>query len=282
MEGTKYMEDTKMAATVDAEAELSDEAEEEAKSFEKSHFELTWTNIENVKCAEGAPVVVLDAGVPQALIRILFDDKLTELATAQVKKINKDAKKEDEPKTILKVQSAGNLTILSPQESLSSKHCGQIVATLLKQLTKPTIICMQSVYKTNYSTKEGHLMISDDQDPSKLPIRYVKSSHANPIVDKFIAQKHAQVSVDTQYNFTGGLSAGLLMEAEMQGLGAIAVKQVVDQHCVTLESLQSMAPILKDLLAMADADKALDNLTSSKSFRPVLKELNAKTNGIYQ
>ena len=58
-------------------------------------------------------------------------------------------------------------------------------------------------------------MISDDQDPSKLPIHYVKSSHANSIVDKFIAQKHAQVSVDTAYNFTGGLSAGLLMEAEM-------------------------------------------------------------------
>ena len=132
MEGTKYMEDTKMAPAGDDAAELSDDAEEELKSFEKSHFEITWTDIDKVKCAEGAPVVVLEAGLPQAVIRILFDDKLTELATAQSKKINKDAKKEDEPKTILKVQSAGNLIILSPQESLGSKHCGQIVATLLK------------------------------------------------------------------------------------------------------------------------------------------------------
>lgn len=282
MEGTKYMEDTQMPQAGDDEAELSDETQEEVKSFEKSHFEITWTNIDNVKCAEGASVVVLDAGVPQALVRILFDDKLTELATAQVKKIQKDAKKEDEPKTVLKVQSAGNMIILSPQESLSSKHCGQVVATLMRHLTKPTIVCVESVFRTNYTTKDGPLILSDDQDHTKLPIHYVKSSHANALIDKFIAQKHPQVSVDTQYNFTSGLSAGLLMEAEMQGLGAIAVKQIVDQHCVTLESLQSMAPIARDLFGLPDADKALDNLTSSKSFRPVLKELNAKKNGIYQ
>ena len=43
-----------------------------------------------------------------------------------------------------------------------------------------------------------------------------------------------------------------------------------------------MAPVVKDLLGFADAEKRLDNLMDAKAFRPVLKELNARTNGIYQ
>ena len=228
MEGTKYMEDARMPQPGDDEADLSDETVEEFKAFDKGHFEITWTGLDKVKCAEGARVVVAGPGCPQALLRILFDDNLQDLATASAKSVDKSKteKKDKEPeaKEVLKVQSAGDLIIISPQEAMSSKHVGQLIASLQGGLVKPTVIGLSTVYKTNYTTSEGHMILPHDQDYTKLPIRYVKSSHANGIIDNFVAQKHPQVSVDTQYNFTGGLTAGLLMEAEMYGLGAIAIK----------------------------------------------------------
>ena len=65
-------------------------------------------------------------------------------------------------------------------------------------------------------------MTLSEGDP--LPLRYVKSSHAHDFIDGF-AEKN---TVDSQFNFTGGLTAGLLMNAEMHGLGAIAIKAIVD------------------------------------------------------
>ena len=67
------------------------------------------------------------------------------------------------------------------------------------------------------------------------------------------------------------------MEAEMMGRPAISLKCIVDQHCITTEILQSYAPIVQLLNIPVD----LQQITSFSKFRPILKEMNQKKNGIF-
>jgi hypothetical protein len=67
------------------------------------------------------------------------------------------------------------------------------------------------------------------------------------------------------------------MEAEMMGKPAISLKMIVDQHVITTEILQSFAPLVSILNIPVDLQK----ITSMGQFRPVLKEMNQKKNGIF-
>jgi len=69
------------------------------------------------------------------------------------------------------------------------------------------------------------------------------------------------------------------MEAEMTGKSAISFKAVFDEHFITLESLQSYKSIVNDLLGLKQIDFA--NLHKMKEFKSVLKDVNAKKNGIF-
>ena len=85
--------------------------------------------------------------------------------------------------------------------------------------------------------------------------------------------------MDTQFNFTGGLSAAFLQEAEMYGLGAIAIKSIDTEHRVTVEGMQAFTPVVTSLLGLP-ANK-MDDIFEAAAFKPVLREMNAKSHGIY-
>jgi hypothetical protein len=69
------------------------------------------------------------------------------------------------------------------------------------------------------------------------------------------------------------------MNAEMYGTGAITFKAVMDEHCITTEGLQAYTPIVAGLMGLKDVN--MTEIFKFAKFRPVLKELNAKTNGIF-
>ena len=80
------------------------------------------------------------------------------------------------------------------------------------------------------------------------PMKFIKSSHANDKINGMISSNSTQMTPDNAMNFTGGLTAALLMEAEMMGRPAISLRCIVDQHVITTEILQSYAPIVSQLL----------------------------------
>jgi len=65
----------------------------------------------------------------------------------------------------------------------------------------------------------------------------------------------------------------------MYGTGAITFKAIMDEHVITTEGMKAYAPIVIGLMGLKDAK--MDELYSYKTFRPVLKELNAKSHGIF-
>ena len=220
-----------------------------------------------VPTTENQKVVIANSTVSKALLRILNDDKLEEIASAEVS--TEESKK---PNTVLKIYKAGDLVILFPQDGLSSKHIGQIIKNLGTRLSKPLVIGLSTVYKTQYGTAEGSISI-DEGEP--LPLRYTRSSHANAQIDSFAKTS----TIDTAFNFTGGLTAAYLQEAEMTGLGAIGVRSIDTEHRVTVEGMQAFAPVVQQLLGLPAAK--MNDLFDAPAFKPVLRELNAKSHGIY-
>ena len=140
---------------------------------------------------------------------------------------------------------------------------------------------LTSVYKTNYTTAQGDSIQIDSSQA--LPLRYSKSStvHAS-LVDAFLANAKSMnldVQPDTQFNANGGLIAALMMNCEMYGRVSITFKAVMDEHCITTESLQAYTPILAGFLGLNDVN--MTEIFKMPKFKPVLKELNAKSNGIF-
>lgn len=70
-----------------------------------------------------------------------------------------------------------------------------------------------------------------------------------------------------------------MMNAEMYGGAAITFKGVMDEHCITSEGLQAYTPVVAGLLGLKDVN--MTEIFKCPKFKPVLKELNAKTNGIF-
>ena len=84
MEGTAYMEDDQI---VSENSEIKDSDEEEDKlDAEKNQFTLEF-ELDEAKITSGAKVIVCGAKCTQALVRIIFDDALTQIGkvTAKVK-----------------------------------------------------------------------------------------------------------------------------------------------------------------------------------------------------
>jgi hypothetical protein len=73
--------------------------------------------------------------------------------------------------------------------------------------------------------------------------------------------------------------AALMMNGEMYSCPVINFKVILEQHCVTSDGLRAFGPIVHNLLGCKDAD--MEGIHKYAAFKPVLKELNAKTNGIF-
>ena len=65
----------------------------------------------------------------------------------------------------------------------------------------------------------------------------------------------------------------------MTGLGAIAIKSIDNEHRVTFEGMHAFAPVVSALLGVPAAK--VNGLLESASFKPVLREVNAVSHGIY-
>ena len=68
------------------------------------------------------------------------------------------------------------------------------------------------------------------------------------------------------------------MHAEMYGKSAIGFKVVVEQHVITTETLQGFEPIVNGLL---NQSYDFSKIFRAANFKSVLKEFNAKSNGIF-
>ena len=136
------------------------------------------------------------------------------------------------------------------------------------------VVGLSSVYKRNYGTEDGSIDIDPEQI---LPLKFIRSSHADAALDKFLTSSPS-IACDNQYNGQGGLIAALIMEGEMTGVPVVSFKVITDQHPITLETLQAFKPITSGLLAVSTD---VDRIAGLPKFKPVLKELNARTNGIF-
>lgn len=76
--------------------------------------------------------------------------------------------------------------VILHNDGVSGAHCADILEKLWPVFSAKNakIVGLSSVYKTNYQTAEGSIMI-DGEEP--LPIRYIKSNHADATIDQFLA-----------------------------------------------------------------------------------------------
>jgi len=68
----------------------------------------------------------------------------------------------------------------------------------------------------------------------------MKTHHQNQTIDSFltgVSGMDLNCKPDPQFNVNGGLTAALMMNAEMYGTGAIAIKAIMDEHVITSEGL---------------------------------------------
>ena len=137
-----------------------------------------------------------------------------------------------------------------------------------------SVISLTTIYKTTYQTPDGIIEI----DASKpYPMKYIKTSHTDDKINGMLSSNATQFTPDNAFNFTGGLTAALLMEAEMLGKPAISLRCIIDQHVITTEIMQSYAPIV----SLLNIPVNLEQISSMSKFRPVLKEMNQKKHGIF-
>jgi len=79
---TKFMEASKPKNEVD-EGELSEDTLEEMKENDRSKFSLKWEGLDKIKAPASGKVIVVYPGSALAMLRILFDDNLTEVASVE-------------------------------------------------------------------------------------------------------------------------------------------------------------------------------------------------------
>uniref|UniRef100_A0A7S3N2N3 Uncharacterized protein n=1 Tax=Strombidium inclinatum TaxID=197538 RepID=A0A7S3N2N3_9SPIT len=267
MEGTTYMEDSRVPRPEDS------EEEEEKKEEKENSFEIDYAFDEAALPSGASRVVISATGVSEALLRITLD--LKEIGSIKVTE-------KEETKEVLKVAVCQNLLILQLTSDMKSGYCNQIMnkmwALLEAKSSLNLVVGIRSVYKTNYSTFQGSMQLDAGQT---LPIKYIqtRAAKAHPELKAFLQKHSAQVSPDNQINFQGGLVASFLMEAEMLGKPAVSFKAIVDEHKVTSESMQAFTGIVNDLLGLSSVN--MDEIFLMPKFRPVLKELNAVTHGIF-
>lgn len=218
-------------------------------------------------------MVLCGEGTPQALFKIILDSDLSEAG-----KIEATDNKEEKTETIATLWHGKGVALLFLTSGIKANYCSEIIDNLFPAVTQKncSIVSLVTIYKTTYQTPDGLMQIDSDKP---YPFKYIKTSHANDKINTLISSNSTQFTPENAFNFTGGLTAGLLMEAEMMGKPALSLRCIVDQHVITTEILQSFAPVVNQLLNI-EAD--LSNLSSFAKFRPVLKEMNQKKNGIFQ
>ena len=140
------------------------------------------------------------------------------------------------------------------------------------------VVGLGALYKTLWTTKEGGQLILDPSEP--LPIKFVRTSHLpeGSKLQNFLSAHNSRIQLDNSFNPTSGLIGGFLMRGEMEGVSVVNFKVIVDEHRVTSESLQQFGPIVNDLFGHG---ANMDEVFLMKQFKPVLKELNAKSHGIF-
>ena len=94
------------------------DAEEEQQAYAKSRFSLT-IDFDESKVPAGAMVVLCARGCPQALMRILFDDALTEIGTV---KASEESFKE--PADVATIYANQNLVIIFQAAGMKSQYLG--------------------------------------------------------------------------------------------------------------------------------------------------------------
>ena len=222
MEGTKYMEEPVEQPDSDA--------EEEIKEHKEGQFQLTF-HLDKFAGAltDGGKVVVCDPGTAQALVKIVFDTELSEVGKVEV---TAEGKTED----ALTIHAAKGVVFVFVLPSMSASHCSQAIDTIYPSIAQKNclIVGLHTVYKTAYATSDGHMAI-DSEKP--YPIKFTKTSHADPALEAFLASSKEQIEADTAFNRTSGMTAGLLMESEMNGKAAVSLKCIVGEHFITTESL---------------------------------------------
>ena len=166
--------------------------------------------------------------------------------------------------------------VLHP-EGIKSSYSNTISEQLFSKLpNKPErVLLLDSIYKTNYSTTDTGYLTSIDGEA--YPLKYYKSSHTttDAVLTPFL-NKHQPAGV---LNFLGGFTAALLMFAEINGLSAACINAIIDAHYISAETLQAFAPVVNEVLKIADAK--IDQISRYPSFKSVLKEANTRNNNIF-
>ena len=231
------MEDPEfIAKQVDADGKKLVDSDEEEEDREKKDSEYTLKfGFDAAKLAsvmpDGGSLVICAEGAVQALFKIIMDPDMSEVG-----KIEVTLKKEDKTETVATLWQGKGVAMFFMTSNVKSNYCSEIVEKLFAAATQKNcnVICLSTIYKNSYQTPDG-LMQIDESKP--LPFKFIKSSHKNDKIEAMISGNAAQFSPDNAFNFTGGLTAALLMEAEMAGRPAISLKCIVDQHVITTETL---------------------------------------------
>ena len=269
------MEDQQIISQ-EGDEQVDSDLEEDTLDAKKSGHTMV-IEFDDAKVPDGSFVLLCNGGCAKSLTRIIFDDNLESIGSVKVtpKKDEKDLSAPKEEEVLLIYLNQG--VVILHNSGVTGQHCGEILDKLWPVFFAKNckIVGMSSVYKTNYSTSEGSIMIDSDEP---LPLKYTKSNHADAAIDGFLAANAKQISADNQFNATSGLTAALLMEAEMTGKSAITFKAIFDEHFITLETLRAFQPVVNDLVGLK---VDFSNIQKMKEFRSVLKDSNAKKNGIF-
>jgi len=110
------------------------------------------------KVPNGAKVVLCSGGCSKALARIMFDDNLESIGSVKVTAKEQPNEPKPKEKEVLEIKLNSGVVILM-NESVSGEQCHQILEKLWPVFSQKDckIVCLSSVYKTNYSTHEGSL-----------------------------------------------------------------------------------------------------------------------------
>lgn len=224
--------DNTMTNEYRAKNEEDEDLVEDKKDFSEHAFVCSLTLKEEL-IGDNTRVVVVNRGAPQSLMKILLQSTWVEAG-----KIETTYHEKTQDSLTFYSVKAHNLMLIFIEGTMESQFCGQIISKLWPVLSakKCSYIGLQTVYKTNYSTFDGHFSVDADR---ALPIRFSRSSNSSALVEVLMSQnKYAEhIVADNQLNPVGGMTAALMMHSEMYGQAAMNVKVVIDQHFVTTETL---------------------------------------------
>lgn len=251
---------------------VDSEEERELQEEEKDKFEVK-VQVSGPLPPKVKALVVFSLGQAQSLSKIIFHGHLSEVIKGEVTQHEKTVE-------TLKVYFVAehSLLVVHPTEKLKSAFVNQHVEQLFAALSNVTfdrVVVLDALYKTHYSTTDtGHLELVGDT----VPIKYYKSSWANK--DQVLANFLPRYKPAGVLNLIGGLQAGILIHAEINGLPAAEFVIVLDSHYVTSETLQGFSPIVNEVLELNNKVK-LDQIHKFPAFKDVLKEANNRGNNIF-